>query len=157
MCAKHVLWLHDAGGEQADFSKCLLKDLDLSGKNLINAVFDGAKFINTNLRKASLCFSLFNETKFQNCNCIDIVAEESEFKNAECVACNFDGGIFTHSDFTGAKFYDCTIKNGSLQNCCLERINIGDMELGDVYMRGAVITSRNGRMNRPGKTFQCEV
>lgn len=136
MCAKHVLWLHDAGGEQADFSKCLLKDLDLSGKNLINAVFDGAKFINTNLRKASLCFSLFNETKFQNCNCIDIVAEESEFKNAECVACNFDGGIFTHSDFTGAKFYDCTIKNGSLQNCCLERINIGDMELGDVYMRG---------------------
>lgn len=66
ICAKHILWLHDTGGEQADFSNCLIKDLNLSGKNLINAVFDGAKFVNTDLRRASLCFTLFNGTRFQN-------------------------------------------------------------------------------------------
>lgn len=135
MCAKHILWLHDAGGEQADFSNCLIKDMNLSGKNLINAVFGDAKFVNTDLSKAEVCFALFNGTKFQNCNCKDITAEECEFKNAECVACDFDRAIFTHSDFIGAKFYDCTMKNGSLQNCCIDKTEFGDMNLGSVNMR----------------------
>lgn len=134
MCAKHILWLHDAGGEQADFSNCLIKDLNLSGKNLINAVFDGAKFVDTDLSKAELCFALFNGTRFQNCDLSDVIAEESELKNAECIACNFDGGVFTHSDFTGAKFYDCTMKNGGLQYCCLDKTDFEDMNLGSVNM-----------------------
>ena len=129
ICAKHILWLHDAGGEQADFSNCLIKDMNMSGKNLINSVFDGAKFVNTDLRRASLCFALFNSTRFQNCNLSNVIAEESEFKNAECIACDFDRAIFTHSDFTGAKFYDCTMKNGSLQNCCIDKTEFGDMNL----------------------------
>lgn len=135
MCAKHILWLHDADGEQADFSNCLIKDMNLSGRNLINAVFDGAKFVNTDLSKAELCFALFNGTRFQNCNCKNITAEECEFKNAECVACNFDGAIFTHSDFKGSKFYDCTMHKGSLQNCCIEKTEFCDMNLNSVNMR----------------------
>lgn len=135
MCAKHILWLHDAGGEQADFSNCLIKDLNLSRKNLINAVFDGAKFVNTDLGKAELCFALFNGTRFQNCNLSDVIAEESEFKNAECIACDFDRAIFTHSDFTGTRFYDCTMQNGSLQNCCIDKTEFGDMTLNSVDMR----------------------
>lgn len=134
MCAKHILWLHDAGGEQADFSNCLIKDMNLSGKNLINTVFDGAKIVNTNLSKAELCFALFNGTRFQSCDLSDVIAEESELKNAECIACNFDGGIFTHSDFTGARFYDCTMKNGSLQNCCLDKTDFEDLNLNSVNM-----------------------
>ena len=135
ICAKHILWLHDAGGEQADFSNCLIKDLNLQVKNLINCCFDGAKFVNTDLRRASLCFALFNGTRFQNCNLSNVIAEESEFKNAECVACDFDRAIFTHSDFTGAKFYDCTMKNGSLQNCCIDKTEFADMNLDPVDMR----------------------
>lgn len=135
ICAKHILWLHDAGGEQADFSNCLIKDMNMSGKNLINSVFDGAKFVNTDLRRASLCFALFNSTRFQNCNLSNVIAEESEFKNAECIACDFDRAIFTHSDFTGAKFYDCTMKNGSLQNCCIDKTEFGDMNLDCIDMR----------------------
>lgn len=136
ICAKHILWLHDAGGEQADFSKCLLKDLNLSGKNLINAVLDGAKFQNVKLKDAEMCFASCNNTKFHNCEMINIVAEEAEFKNAECIACNFDGSIFTHSDFTGAKFYDCFMQKGNLQNCCLDETDFGDMNLDGVNMRG---------------------
>lgn len=135
VCAKHILWLHGAGGEQADFSNCLIKDMNMSGKNLINAVFDGAKLVNTDLRRASLCFTLFNGTRFHNCNLSNVIAEESEFKNAEYVACNLDRAIFTHSDFTGAKFYDCTMKNGSLQNCCIDKTEFGDMNLDPVDMR----------------------
>lgn len=136
MCAKHVLWLHDAGGKQADFSNCLIKDMNLSGKNLINAVFDDAKILNTKLENAEMCFASCNNTRFYNCVLINVVAEESEFKNAECIACDFDYSTLTHSDFSGAKFYDCTMKNGSMQNCCLDKTDFGNMEFGNVSTSG---------------------
>lgn len=136
ICAKHILWLHDAGGEQANVSNCLIKDMNLSGKNLINAAFDGVKFVNVNLSKAEVCFALFNGTRFQNCNLSNAFAEECEFKNAECVACDFDRAIFTHSNFTGTKFYDCKMHKGSLQNCCIDRTDFGNMEFGNVNTSG---------------------
>ncbi len=129
MCAKHILWLHDAGDEQADFSGCLLTDMDLSRKNLISAIFNGAKLSNVNLRNAELCASEFNNAKIYNCDLTDVIAEEAEFKNAECIGCDFDNGIFTHSNFTNAKFRDCSMNNGSLQNCCLDGTEFGDMYL----------------------------
>ncbi len=136
MCAKHILWLHDAGGEQADFSNCLLVDLDLSRKNLMNAVFNGAKLSNVNLKSAELCFSVFNNVKIYNCDLTDVIAEEAEFNNAEFIGSDFDRSIFTHSDFTGAKFRDCSMNNGSLQNCCLDGTEFGDMYLGSTNTNG---------------------
>lgn len=136
MCAKHILWLHDAGGEQADFSNCLLADMDLSRKNLINAVFNGAKLSNTKLRDAELCFSVFNNAKIYNCDLTNVIAEEAKFKNAECIGSDFDTGIFTHSDFTGAVFRDCSMNNGSLQNCCLDGTEFGDMDLKSIKTSG---------------------
>ncbi|MCM1489153.1 MAG: pentapeptide repeat-containing protein [Firmicutes bacterium] len=136
MCAKHILWLHDAGGEQADFSNCLLADLDLSRKNLMNAVFNGAKLSNVNLGSAELCFSVFNDARIYNCNLTNVIAEETEFNHAECIGSDFDGSIFTHSDLTGTKFRDCSMNNGSLQNCCLDKAEFGDMYLGSTNTNG---------------------
>lgn len=136
ICAKHILWLHDAGGEQADFSNCLLADLDLSRKNLMNAVFNGAKLSNVNLRSAELCFSVFNDARIYNCDLTDVIAEETEFNHAESIGSDFDRSIFTHSDFTGAKFRDCSMNNGSLQNCCLDGTEFGDMYLGSTNTNG---------------------
>ncbi|MDD4493130.1 MAG: pentapeptide repeat-containing protein [Eubacteriales bacterium] len=136
MCAKHILWLHDAGGEQADFSNCLLADLDLSRKNLMNAVFNGAKLSNVNLGSAELCFSVLSDAKIYNCYLTDVIAEETEFNNAEFIGSDFDRSIFTHSDFTDAKFRDCSINNGSLQNCCLDGTEFGDMYLGSTNTNG---------------------
>ena len=45
ICALHTLWLHGVGGEQADFSDCLLKGINLSSRNLNRAVFAGAKLV----------------------------------------------------------------------------------------------------------------
>lgn len=136
ICANHILWLHNVGGEQADFSNCLLTDLDLSRKNLINAVFNGAKLSNTNLWDAELCFSVFNNAKIYNCDLTKVVAEEAEFNNAECIGCDFDNGIFTHSNFTGTRFRDCSMNNSSLQNCCLDGADFGDMYLGSINKSG---------------------
>lgn len=153
MCAKHILWLHDAGGEQADFSNCLIKDWNLSGKNLINAVFDGAKILNTKLENAEMCFASCNNTRFYNCVLINVVAEEAEFKNAECIACDFDYSTLTHSDFTGAKFYDCTMKNGSLQNCCLDKTDFGNMEFGNVNTSGCSYDEQEWSAESPGENI----
>ena len=54
ICALHTLWLHGVGGEQADFSNCLLRDLNLSNRTLESAVFDGAKLITTPLYASNI-------------------------------------------------------------------------------------------------------
>lgn len=136
MCAKHILWLHDAGGEQADFSNCLLADFDLSRKNLMNALFNGAKLANVNLGNAELCFAVFNDAKIYNCDLTDVIAEEAEFNNAEFIGSDLDRSIFTHSDFSDAKLRDCSMNNGSLQNCCLDGTDFGDMYLGSTNTNG---------------------
>lgn len=43
ICALHTLWLNNAGGEQADFTDCLLQDINLTSRNLNYAVFTGGK------------------------------------------------------------------------------------------------------------------
>ena len=80
MLAKHTLWLNDAGGEQADFSNCLVQGLNLAHKNMMNAVMDNARFADTDLQGAELNFSVINNTRFESCNLEDITAEECEFK-----------------------------------------------------------------------------
>ena len=59
MCAKHLLWLYNEGGEPADFSDCDLSDVDLSHRNLNNAVFAGARLCGTVLQETALYFADF--------------------------------------------------------------------------------------------------
>ncbi len=136
ICAKHILWLNDAGGEQADFSGCLLDGLDLSGKNLLSANFDNAKLINVKMKDASLCGATFNGTKFYYCDLELAVAEESEFKNARFYGCRVGRAVFTHSDMTDVKFVDCTADGASFQNCCVQNTDFGNIYCGDTDMRG---------------------
>ena len=136
MCARHILWLHGAGGGQADFSGCLLDGLDLSRKDLSRAVLDGAKFSNTRLCGTELSSASCRRTKIYRCDLTEAVATEASFKEAECVCSTFDRGMFAHSNFTGAVFTDCTMYNGSLENGCLNGTAFGDMDLSSVRMNG---------------------
>ena len=68
ICAKHVLWLHDAGGEQADFSGYDLSGLNLSHRNLNSAIFAGTRMYETNLAQTELCFSDFTEATLFSCD-----------------------------------------------------------------------------------------
>ena len=92
MCAKHTLWLNDAGGEQADFSNCLVRGLNLAHKNMMNVAMDNARFVNTDLQGAELNLSVANDTRFENCNLEDVTAEECEFKNTVFSKCKMSGG-----------------------------------------------------------------
>lgn len=137
MLAKHILWLNDAGGEQADFSNCLLRELNLAHKNMMNAVTDNARFADTDLQGAELNFSVINNTRFESCNLEDITAEECEFKNTVFSKCKMSGGTYTHSDLSNAVMIECKMEYGSFQNCCVDGTNFcGLDDYAEINMRG---------------------
>ena len=126
MCAKHILWLNDEGGEQADFSNCVIRGMNLSMKNLMNANFNGAKLAEVNLYRTELNFSDCEGAKFYNCHAEGVYSEEVNFKDAVFRNSQLFGGTFTHSNFSNAQFNACDLCYASLQNCCLDGTDFGD-------------------------------
>ena len=102
ICALHTLWLNNAGGEQADFTDCLLKDINLTSRNLNYAVFTGAKLVNCMMYDAKLNTSTFDGAKLQSCQLINAQAEHCSFRNAFIVMTDMDAASTKHSNFTGA-------------------------------------------------------
>ena len=137
MCAKHVLWHNGEGGEQADFSNCLIRDADLRHKNLMNANFDGARFIGVKFKDASLCFSSFDGASFYDCDLEKATAEECSFKGAKFVRTDLIWTAFGHSNMAGAQFIDCGTQNAILQNCCIENADFGNASQGSMHMENA--------------------
>ena len=102
ICALHTLWLNNVGGEQADFTDCLLKDINLTSRNLNYAVFTGAKLVDCMMYDAKLNTSIFDGAKIQNCQLINAQAEHCSFRNAFIVMTDMDAANTKHSNFTGA-------------------------------------------------------
>lgn len=134
MLAKHILWLNDAGGEQADFSNCRLEHLHLSGKNMLNVILDDAEIIGCDLENAEMCFSACNNTRFETCIMKKITAEECDFKNATFDNCNLERAGFMHSDFTNAKFLSTKMCYAELSNSCLENMQSKNTDLSQTNM-----------------------
>lgn len=135
ICAKHALWIYgEKGGERADFSNCLLENVNLSNCNLCGADFSGAVFISCNLDDASMCDADFKDVKFKRCSLRHFTAEGANFKGSDVYNCDLNGAYFTESNFTGTKVNDCNFYKASFRYCCLESwecancdIHIADM------------------------------
>lgn len=136
ICAKHALWIYgESGGERADFSNCLLENVNLSNCNLCGADFSGATFINCNLDDASMCDADFENAKFKRCSIRHFTAEEANFKGSDFYNCDLRGTCFTHSNFTNSKMADCNFSEASFMNCCLESWITTDCNLKIADMR----------------------
>lgn len=129
MCAKHTLWLNDAGGCRADFSNCLLSDLTLSSRCLDHAVFDGAKITNCNFRWTELNHTSFHAARIYNCEMSDLSAEDSVFKEARICNTLFDRSLLSRSNFTGADLSSSSVVGASMNDCCFEGTDFGDASL----------------------------
>ena len=128
--AKHVLWIYgESGGERADFSNCLLENVNLSNNNLCGADFSGATFINCKLDDASMCDADFGNAKFKRCSLRHFTAEEADFKGSDFYNCDLRGAYFTASNFTNGKMADCNFHETSFMNCCLEDWSSTDCNL----------------------------
>lgn len=134
ICAKHALWIYDEkGGEQADFSNCLLENVDLSNCNLCAADFSSAELINCNLDDASMCSCDFENVKFRQCSIRKFGSEESNFKSADFYNCDLRGAYFTHSNFSNSKIDDCNLYETDFTNCCLDSWKCENCNLNTAY------------------------
>ena len=138
ICAKHFLFDHGSGGEEADFSGCLLRDLDLHSKQLNGAPLRGARFVNCNLEDCGFCFSDMTGAQFFHCRCAGLTAEEAQLSDAQFISSNFHGAYFTHSDCSKLKIRDCDLSGASFQNCCVDGTDFGDAELDEQQKKGCM-------------------
>ena len=120
-CAKHLLWMEEGVGKQADFSNCLLRDLNLSDRTLVNMIFDGAKIIDVNMNGADLSYSTFNGTRFINCACVETIATEAEFEEAKFSNCDMGDANLSNSNFRKTAFWNCKMFQTNMQGSCLEK------------------------------------
>lgn len=139
ICAKHALWIYDVtGGERADFSDCLLENVDLSNCNLCAADFSGATLINCNLDDASMCDADFKNAKFNNCSFKHHTAENADFKCAVFEKCNCTGAYFGASNFTNAQLNSVSVMNADFGHCCMQSIQTKGTNLAQANTQGVM-------------------
>lgn len=129
ICAYHTLWLNGVGGEQADFSGCLLQNLDLSGRNLDQAIFLDAKISDCRLDKVNLSHANCGNLKLYNCAILDMIAEEANFQSAQIKSCELTRCLFTHSSFADAQFQDCYAGTSRFPYATFDGASIKDSDI----------------------------
>jgi len=129
MCAYHTLWLNGVGGEQADFSGCLLHDIDISGRNLDRAIFVDAKISECKLDQTYLNHANCEGLRIYNCAIINMMAEGASFRNAQIKSTELSRCMFTGSDFTNAKFQDCYASTSRFSYATFEDAAITDSDI----------------------------
>ena len=87
LCAKHVLWLHGQGGEQANFEGCSLSYLDLSHRNFAGASFRGSRIYETDLRHSRLDAADFTDAVITGGDLRYSSAQKALFRNTVLDRC----------------------------------------------------------------------
>ena len=128
MCAQHVLWSRDRGGECADFSNCLIKDIDLRNMALNGAILKGAKFERCRMNDVGLCFADCSGAKFHDCELEGAVAENAKFPGSKFVNSSLNKAIFTWSDFYEAQLENCTVHQAIFHGCCMGKMIDGGID-----------------------------
>lgn len=122
MLAKHVLWLHDAGGEQADFSNCEIYDMDLESYRLDQAIFKNAVIRNSSLRCANVQGADFENATFEVCDVSHIISEDANFKGASFKICEMQATVFRNCNLKDASFFQVSTRDCRMQSCCIENV-----------------------------------
>lgn len=120
MCAKHTLWLHNNGGEQADFTDCLLKCIDFSKRDLDQAIFAGAKMVECNLHETRLNGADFSNAKMYYCCAVRMQAKDSNFKRAIIQMSDLSISNLRHSNFSQTIFGGAIGGHCDLRDCCFD-------------------------------------
>lgn len=155
ICAKQALWIYDEkGGERADFSNCLLENVDLSNCNLCAADFSGATLINCNLDDASMCDADFKNAKISNCSFKHHTAENADFKCAVFENCNCNGAYFGASNFTNAELNTVSVMNADFGHCCMQSIQTKGTNLSQANTQGVMYDELEWRDESEGQEMQ---
>lgn len=135
IAGKHLLWIHDiSGGEQANFSGKLLRNIDLSNMKLNSALFNRTVFENCKLNSTELCFSEFRSAVLKNCEMTYIAVDDMIMKNTFLENCDISYLNGCHCNFTGTQFVNCQLFNGKTVKCCFENAVFYKTHTDDSYI-----------------------
>ena len=135
MLAKHMLFLRDAGGEQANFSGCLIKNATLPHAVFNNAILENAVFIECNLSESDMNFVSAHGAMFKDCDLTHMYGDEADFTCAKFLGCNMRQALTMHANYTGAAFDHCNVERMLLEGCCLAQTewNETDDNVADTF------------------------
>lgn len=136
MEAKHILWMHDAGGEQADFRGCEMDGIHFNVKNFAGAIFDDSIITNCDFEDALLMSASFNESEINRCSFKNATAEEVTAKNASFIDCDFTQADFLDSKFNGTCFNNCNFDCITIEGSCIKDVEFQETrpEQDELYM-----------------------
>lgn len=134
MCAKHKLWLLDSGGEQADFSGRLLRELDMTRISLDNAIFKGAKLADCEMTYSSLKNANFDGAKIYNCRCNWVVATDASFRETKFLGSDLANAKLNRSNLFGAILRDCFVDDLDLSDSCVDRTDFCMVPMREIKM-----------------------
>lgn len=136
MEAKHILWMHDAGGEQADFRGCEMDGIHFNVKNFARAIFDDSIITNCDFEDALLMSASFNESEINRCSFKNATAEEVMAKNASFIDCDFTQADFLDSKFNGTCFNNCNFDCITIEGSCIKDVEFQEtrLEQDELYM-----------------------
>lgn len=155
--AKHLLWLEEGVGQQADFSNCLLRDLEMSDRNLLNMIFDEAKIINSRMNGTDFSYSSFKGTKIIGCECIEMVATETDFSKTKFSNCDLTRANVSSSNFTKAAFWDCDFAGTVLSESCLEKTKFHRTDISAADTTDCVYDEQEWVAERHGLKWEVNV
>lgn len=135
IAAKHLLWIHDiSGGEQANFSGKLLRNIDLSNMKLNNALFNGTVLETCKLNSTELCFSEFRGAILKDCEMTYISVDDLNMKKAFLENCDLSYLIGCNCNFADAQLVHCQFLNGKTVHCCFDNTNFYHINFKDSYI-----------------------
>ncbi len=128
ICANHVLWLNDAGGEQADLSNCVLRGLFLRGRDLSHAYCNNIVFDDCNLDSVDFSSAELESVRFTNCEMKDLFAVKTNFADAEFESCDLSDATIAECPMMSSTMKNCNLDNTGLLDCDGEPVVIPDEE-----------------------------
>ena len=129
ICANHILWLNDAGGEQANLSNCILKSLNLYGKDLSNSYCEFAVFDGCNLQSVDFSGAELESAKFNDCYMQDIFANKTNFIQVNFVDCDISNSVVTDSLLISATMEHCNVENTQIISCQIDEFEYPDTDM----------------------------
>ena len=154
MCAKHLLWLRDVIGEQADFSGCLLRGIKLNDKELENANFDGAKLVDVDMSGTDLSYSSFVGTRIANASIYNCTATEADFTKAEISNSQINRCDMSSSNFKKTVLRNCNVYRLNMRDSCIEKTNFSGTKKDYIDTTDCVGTEREWIALREGTNIE---
>ena len=120
ICALHTLWLHNSGGEQADFSGCEIRSVDMRCKPLAQAILDGAKFVNCRFEGNGMKEISAEDTVFSDCSFYDASIEDSNLKGVRFYNTYFTATQITRTNMSDSVMQGCAVSAFDIKESCVQ-------------------------------------